>query len=153
MKNVGYFLLLTLLPSICAASGSMSYVDLGLKLDGIPCSASPQLRSISTPTAIAVGYAVGTFQINFTRSAATAVNMKCYGSMDSNQTFAQFQACSVSSGVCESTNASWSKTVSSSTNWIWRVDFLGNSDVRCEIECVGGTSSDIINARLRIMDY
>lgn len=153
MARYTWFIFILAFPSVSLASGSMSYADFGEKLTNVPCSASENLRSITTPSASALGYAVANFQINLTRTAATAVIMKCYASMDSNQTYAQFQTCSVTSGVCQSSDASWTKTVTASTNWIWRVDFLGNSDVRCIVECLNGTPSDLITARLRVMDY
>jgi hypothetical protein len=77
-----------------------------------------------------------------THNTATAIQMSCTGSYDGTGTSGTLQDCAVSSGTCTSSNASWSKAVSGTAAWIWRVDITGIPQVTCTFTDTAGDASD-----------
>jgi hypothetical protein len=93
------------------------------------------------------GFALSGVQVDFNYSAATAVTMQCEVSLDGGTTWALLQDCSVSSGTCTSSNATWSKaTGSANVDFFWRIDALSAPRLRCTISCTGGGASDTFSA-------
>ena len=125
-----------------AQEGKHRWRDVGTVLNAVACNASAGTRTWTATSGSGAGFGLAAFQFDFTYNAATAVTWTCFGSLDGGTTYAELQSCSVSSGTCTSTDAVWSKAVSASDDWIWRVDFLGLSDIKCTLACTGGGASD-----------
>lgn len=77
-------------------------------------------------------------------NSVTAFNMTCYGSRDENTTDYTLQSCDVATGVCTSSDASWTKNPSAlaTKSWVWRVDVESMPAVNCTITDTGGDASD-----------
>jgi hypothetical protein len=101
-------------------------------------------RSFTISTSGARGYGLLTLYISLTWDAASAVALTCTGSNDGNTTDYALQSCSVASGACTSSDASWSKAVTASKKWIWRVDVEGIEDIECTFTDTGGGASDTL---------
>jgi len=104
-------------------------------------------RTATVAIDLTKGFAVWVLYINHTNTAATALAMTCTGSHDNNVTKYVIQSCSVSSGVCTSDDASWSKTVSGNKNWPWRVNILGYRDAQCVFTDTAGGAADFITVK------
>lgn len=79
-------------------------------------------------------------------TAATALSMTCSVSVEGRAEDFTLQSCSVSSGTCTSSNASWSKAISGAdAYWVWVVDLVGipSSTTVCTFTDTGGTSDKI----------
>lgn len=85
-----------------------------------------------------------TLFVNFTRSAATDVQMTCDVSPDSQTTWFKPQSCAVSAGNCTSTDATWTRTISASDTFVWRVDMAGLQDARCTFTGTSAAFADKI---------
>lgn len=145
MKKRLLVFLLSLAPSVAFAQGVGQHVTSDVKtlLSGVACNASAGARTFTlSPAGAGFGYGMGIFQVDFTYNAATAVALACEASINNQTSWATLQSCSVSSGTCTSSDASWSKATSASDTWLWRVDFLGAPDVKCTVSCTGGGASD-----------
>lgn len=133
------------LPSLASATGLHVGKDPTFDrklIDGVACNASEANRTFTLTAGLANGFGMGVFQFDFTHNAATAIAMTCHGSLDAQTTWAELQSCSVASGACTSSDASWSKAVSADDDWMWRVDFLGAPDIKCIVTCTSGGASD-----------
>ncbi len=140
---------LCLLAAAPAAAFKHEASDNGRILNAVACNASAGARTWTASAGSGAGYAVGLIQFHLTRVAATAVSMSCETSISAGN-WAALQSCAVSSGVCTSTDASWTKAVSGNKNWTWRLDFLGAGDIRCTFSCTAGGASDLITAYARL---
>lgn len=76
----------------------------------------------------------------------TRVDMTCVGitdNLDSPGSTEEFiiQVCSVSSGVCTSSDNDFQKTVSGTEDkkWIWRVDVSGLQNIKCTFDAGAGS--------------
>jgi hypothetical protein len=125
--------------------GEHVWKDLGRIMNAVACNAASATRTWTASAGQGAGYGLGIFQIDLTRVAATDVGLICYGSLNNGTTWAQLRACSVSSGVCTSSGASWVETVGASTNVLWRVDFLGSPDIKCTFSCTTGGGTDLVS--------
>jgi hypothetical protein len=77
--------------------------------------------------------------------SVTALNLACTASHDSNTTDYEDQDCSVSSGVCTASDASWTKNPGADTTcWAWRWDVEGYPAFECTYTDTGGDASDTI---------
>lgn len=78
---------------------------------------------------------------------ATNIGMACQAS-DDDSTLFTMQSCTVTDGVCDSKDASWSRAVAgfADTNIVWRVDITGYRYVSCTITITGGTANEDITA-------
>jgi hypothetical protein len=106
-------------------------------------------RVFSVPDNLAEGYAILVLDIEFTRVAATRVDITCSGARRKSRGSAVvklfvLQACTVASGVCTLDDAIGQKDVSGgSKNWPIRFDMLGHSNITCTLSSVSGGASDI----------
>lgn len=150
IKRLSLLCALTLAPSLAMATtqGRHSTAPQGTLLSAVACNASAANRtlSLSNPD----GYGVAILQFDFTYNAATAITLTCNVSLDGGTTYAPLQSCAVSSGVCTSTDASWSKAVSANDDWAWRIDFLSAPNVQCTVACTGGGASDTVTVYGRL---
>lgn len=113
-----------------AAAGSLTFT--------VPVSNGPFTAGNGTETnQIANLY----FNFDYT-DGATAVTMTCSASDDKSTLFV-IQSCAVATGVCTSTDASWSKAISAADKkWIWRVDLTGMVYASCVVAVTGGTANE-----------
>lgn len=146
-------ILATSAPAFAQQIGDMSWYDQGKIIDAVACNGSSTVRRFTLTSGSGAGYGLLDLQVEFTRVAATAVALSCTTSINGQATWATLQSCSVATGVCTSTDASWSKDVSGgSANWVWRLDFLGASDVRCTFSCTAGGGSDLFTVYGRLSE-
>lgn len=75
----------------------------------------------------------------------SAITMSCTGSRDEGTTDYGFEDCSVSSGVCTSSAASWVRNPGTgTTRWLWRIDSTGVPEVECTFTDTGGGATESI---------
>jgi hypothetical protein len=143
-------ILALLLPSAAFAAGVVKHAQSGVVtlLTLADCADDPEDRRFTFNNF--GGFALTGVQVNYTddaTTATTAITMTCDVSLDSGLTWAALQDCSVSSGTCTSSDATWSKTVSSaSKNFFWRIDALSAPRLRCTLACTGGDANDTLSA-------
>lgn len=143
--------LATSYPAVAQDVGDHQFKDLGRVLNAVACNAAPAARTWTASAGQGAGWGLGAFQFDAAWAAAAGtMTWTCYGSLDNGTTWAELQACSVASGVCTSSDASWSKAVTAADDWIWRVDFLGVSDIKCVYACTvgAGTETATVYARM-----
>ena len=122
----------------------------GVLLNGVACNASASARTAVISDNLLLNKGMIGIGVQFTRVAATEVQMACSTRFDSQGTLYAAQYCDTfTAGVCNSVNASFKKAVSSSANWIWRFDFLSASNLSCVFSCTGGGASDLITVTAR----
>ena len=115
---------------------------LGTLLDGVALNdATPANRTLTVLTdGTQSGYGLLVLYVDHTNSNASTVDMTCTNKPTATDTAATLQDCTIDAGECESDDASWSKSVSASKAWPWRVNISGFPG---RIECVlSGTSAD-----------
>ncbi len=125
--------------------GDYGWRDLGRIKSSLACSASEVNRTWTARAGEGAGYAMGVFQFDLTWEGATNVLWTCYGSLNSGTTWALLQSCAVSAGTCTSSTAVWNRAVTENVNILWRVHFLGASDVKCIFSCTGPVGADAVN--------
>lgn len=131
-------------------TGPHRFYSIGRILNAVACNAAAGARTWTSTAGTVSGWGIVGFQMDFTRAAATAVAWTCEGTYNDGTSWAFAQSCSVSGGVCTSTDATWTKDVSGgSKNFILRVDFLGASDVRCVWSCTAGGAGDLVTVYAR----
>jgi hypothetical protein len=85
-------------------------------------------------------------------NSVTAINASCTASPNGGVTDFTLQDCStLASGVCTSSNASWTKNPSAITSpkrWAWRADIEGFPEIECTFTDTGGDGSDSITVEL-----
>lgn len=79
-------------------------------------------------------------------SGALTITMTCYeDTAAGGATSVILQDCTVASGVCTSSDASWSKAVTGAKSWVWRVDISGyDAQVNCVFAAAGAAATDTI---------
>jgi hypothetical protein len=83
-----------------------------------------------------------------TDNSVSLITMTCTASDDDNTTDYTLQDVTVTTGVCASVDASWTKNPGANTTcWPWRVDIEGFEDVECSFANTGGTAADTITVR------
>jgi hypothetical protein len=88
------------------------------------------------------GLAKVEIQINFVRSAATAVILTCTASLDGGVTYASITSTSVSSGVGTATAYYDSFAVSGSTNFTLEYDVRTRDRLKCVVSATSGGARD-----------
>ncbi len=110
-------------------------------------------QSFDLPDNLAEGYAVLALFFEFTRVAATRVDVTCSAKRrktggSPTTTLYVLQVCTVASGVCTLDNAIGQKDVSGgSANWPIRFDILGYSNINCTVTSVAGGASDLVTVK------
>jgi hypothetical protein len=84
-------------------------------------------------------------------SAATAVTMTCTTSEDGGTTKEILQDCTVASGACTSDDASWSKAVSGTKKWRWRVGIKNGKQAECVVALTAGDGTDKITVKGKVV--
>lgn len=84
-------------------------------------------------------------------SAATAVTLSCTTSEDGGTTDDILQDCSLASGVCTSSDASWSKAVSATKVWRWRVGIKNGKQAECQVALTAGDGTDRITVKGKVI--
>lgn len=124
-----------------------------LLLSGVACNAAAANRTYTMESEAGLGYAVGTFQLDFTRSAATAVTITPTASVNGQTSWASIPPCDATTdGTCTLTGSGvYTRDVSGgSENIIFRVDFLGAQDIKLVVSCTAGGASDTFNLYGRV---
>jgi hypothetical protein len=115
-------------------------------------------RSFSVAATAIQGAGLLTLYISVTdaNDSVTALGMTCTSSPDGGTTDYTIQDCTVASGACTSSNASWTKDpsgISSPKLWPWRVDIEGligdGSNIECTFTNTGGVAAD----KLTVIGY
>jgi hypothetical protein len=85
-------------------------------------------------------------------TSTSAVTMTCTASDDNNTTDYKMQSCTVSSGACTSSDASWTLDPDNTgtTYWVWRVDVEGYEDFECTFAFTGGEAADLLTAKYQL---
>lgn len=83
-------------------------------------------------------YGVLAVYINYDWAAAASIIMTCYALYPDDTKAYKLQSCSVAAGNCTSTDATWTNATSADEAFVWRVDIVGYSRVRCDF--TGGAS-------------
>lgn len=81
--------------------------------------------------------------IDLTWNAAATVTLTCTSSDDGGTTDYSIQDCTMGSGTCTSADLSWSKTVTASKKWQWRIDTLGFVRLECVVLCSGAGTDTV----------
>ena len=76
-------------------------------------------------------------EVELTWNAAATVTMTCTESSDGGTTDFTIQDCTTGAGTCTSNDASWSKAVTASKNWPWRIRSAGFLRLECVFLCSG----------------
>lgn len=154
-----FFLVTTLLfwASTASAYESIKYLFTGptTKLSAVALTASAATRTWGYSSSANDGLGLIFAQVTYTRgggSAVTAVSMSCVGDIDGS-TDAAFQSCATTSGLCTSTDQTWTKAVSATGSWIWRVDAQGASNVRCVVGSTGTPNGDTFTVKTKITAF
>ena len=93
------------------------------------------------------GYDIAKLTVAHTNAAgALSIVMTCYEDTSaSSATTVVLQDCVVASGACTSYDATWTKAVTGSKQWVWRVDISGYSgQVNCTFAASGAGATDKI---------
>ena len=118
-------------------------------LSAVAMNAAAALRTFTLTEQEVSAFGTVAVYIKFTWNAATAISMACTASPDAGTTAYTLQSCSTVAGVCTSSNASWTKAVTASANWVWRIDTLALSAgarISCVISSTGGGANDTVSA-------
>jgi hypothetical protein len=158
MKRVLLVATLLFLASTASAYESIKYLFTGAatKLSAVALTASAATRTWGYSSSANDGFGLIFAQVTYTRgggSSVTAISMSCVGDIDGGTTDATFQSCSTVSGLCTSTDQTWTKTVSATGSWIWRVDAQGASNVRCVVGSTGTPNGDTITVKTKITAF
>lgn len=126
--------------------GAHGFKPLGTILSAVACNASAGTRTWTATAGQGAGFGVAAFHFVFDYTAGgSAVAWSCEGSLNNGSTFAPLQSCDVATGVCTSSDSSWSKATGSADDaWLWRVDFLGMPDIKCTFSCTAGGATDTV---------
>jgi len=146
---------LTLALCVCSAANAGTYENrsmryaLGTLLSAVALNAAAATRtatvSLDSPND---GYDLLILHIDHSNNAATDVQMSCEIQPDATSTDAVMQDCTVATGVCTSTDASWSNAVSGDEVFIWRVDISGYpGQVECTFSGTSAGASDLITVK------
>ncbi len=138
-----------LAPSVApaVAGPQQSYAPYGRVINAVALDAASTSFTLNTDQAQNRGiWGLMTVWVSVTdaNNSVTALNLSCTASRDGGTTDFTLQDCTTASGVCTSSDASWSKNPSSMTskNWVWRVDVSGFAEVECTTTDTGGTGDD-----------
>lgn len=146
------FLAIMPLSAHAVDKGTHSQYPSGTLLSSVPCSASDASRTFTIANTL--GYGVGLFVFSLTWGAATSVDMSCSVATSATTPYGILQDCDKTTpGICESVDASWTKPVTASKVWTWRVDFLAAPRLRCIVSCTGSPTSDAITVTSYLSAY
>jgi len=110
-------------------------------------------KSFDLPDNIAEGYAILVLYFEFTRVAATRVDVTCSAKRRKTggaptTTLYVLQTCAVTAGVCTLDDAVGQKDVSGgSANWPIRFDILGHININCTVTSVIGGVTDVVTVK------
>lgn len=112
-------------------------------------AASTSFTVSQTPNSGGYGLLLVYVQVTDASNSVTALNLSCTTARSNINSGAAYtaQSCTTATGVCTSSNASWTKDPSGITSpkrWVWRVDVEGFEDITCTFTDTGGDSSDSI---------
>jgi len=142
MKTTAFVIALLLLPAIAQANDPRAMFSAKVThIDDISLNAAAATRTFNLSNAQGYKLLVLTFNLS-ARASSTDVGLTCAVSDDGGTTKAELQDCSVSSGACTSSDASWSKTVSGVKVWPWRVNVLGFKWIECVITSTAAGAGD-----------
>lgn len=151
------FLFVNLLAFSAFGAEIIKYASTGptTKLSAVLLSASAGSRTWSYTSNTNEGFGLIVAQITYTPGGATtvsAVTMSCTGNIDGT-TSATLQSCSTSAGNCTSTDQIWTKAVSATKSWIWRVNAQGATNVSCVMGMTGTPDTDTFTVKTKITAF
>lgn len=145
-----------ILSLLCSANALANDVEgkarvypIGTVLSAVALNAAEATRtaSVELKTKGRLGYDIAIFDVAHTNdSGALTITMTCYRDRTGGTALTSIlQDCSVSSGTCTSSDAVWSKAVTASKTWPWRVDITAiTGAVNCVFAAAGAGASDTI---------
>jgi hypothetical protein len=135
-------------PVAAGEEGRALQYGLGTLLNGVALNAVAATRTANIDLQNErTGYDVLALHIAHTNaSGALTITMDCFNDPDAGDAVtAQLQDCTVSTGTCTSSDADWSKAVTTSKTWVWRVDVAGlPGQVNCVFAASGAGATDTI---------
>lgn len=124
-----------------------------LLLNTVACNAAQGARTFTMNSGDGSGYAVGAFQLDFTRNAATLLTITPTASLNGQTTWGSVPPCDATTdGTCTLTGSGvFERDVSGgSENFLFRVDFLGAPDIKLVVSCTAGGASDVFSLYGRV---
>jgi hypothetical protein len=150
MKRILFTLALLLAPAIAEAQSGLlkPYGDDVARIATTALSASSTSFTFDKQNAVRTGIwdkVLVWVTVVDAANNVSAITMACTGSRDGGTTDYGFEDCSVSSGVCTSSAASWVRNPGTGTTlWIWRIDSTGVPEVECTFTDTGGGATESI---------
>lgn len=149
-------LIALLLSTVAQASDGVRRSERKLWIDAEAANAAAGLRTFtllasggSETAVMAGGYNLAVVHLDVDGlDGVTAIGMVCSASDDAGSTLFVIQDCDVSSGVCTSADASWTRAIAgfADTKIVWRVDITGYRYVSCVVTATAGTANESITA-------
>ena len=136
------------LAALANEEGKARAYQLGTLLSAVPLdgSGSSLTGSIDVQNERS-GYDVAKLTVvHANTSGALTVTMTCFeDTAAGGAVTVALQDCTVSSGVCTSSDASWSKAVTAAKSWVWRIDIAGyRGQVNCTFAASGSAATDTV---------
>ncbi len=137
-------------------------LELGTVLSNIDLDGSATVRTFTVGPNIGAsiitgddrleGYAWMDLRFSFTYGSSTDVGMTCTTSENGGTDKDILQDCSIASGVCTSSDASWLKaSLTASKKWRWRVGIKNGKQAQCVITSTGAGGSDQLTVKAKVV--
>ena len=97
------------------------------------------------------GYTWLDLRFAFTYGASTDVGLTCTTSENGGTDEDTLQDCTLASGVCTSNDASWTKAVTASKKWRWRIGIKNGKRVKCVVTSTGAGASDQLTVKAKVV--
>lgn len=147
-------LLIVALPLQVFAYSEVRWLNSGTQtvLSAVALNASAGTRTFTITNGLNKGMGWLSLQVQYTYSAATTVTLTCQGSIDQSSNLANFELCADSSGVCTSSDRSFSRaTAGASAKWLWLVDVRGADDVSCVLGGANAGAGDLVTVKAKLI--
>ncbi len=151
-------------PSLAAAQYAVKTrtLELGTILNNIAGNASASSRTFTIGPKIGStlttgddrleGYTWLDLRFNHNvHSAASAISLSCTTSEDGGTTDDLLQDCAVATGTCTSSDASWSKSLSGTKVWRWRVGIKNGKQADCVVTITDGDGTDRLTVKGKVI--
>lgn len=154
--------LLSAAPAYAQYAPKTRALELGTLLNNIAGDASAATRTFAIGPKIGAslttgddrleGYTWLDLRFNLSvHSAVTAVTLTCNTSEDGGTTEEVLQDCSVASGTCTSSDATWSKAVTGVKVWRWRVGIKNGKRAECTVAFTSGDATDRLTVKGKVV--
>lgn len=154
---------LALAPSLALAqyAPKAKTFEIGTLLNDIALNAGASTRTFTIGPLIGTGLTTGDdklegytwldLRFKFTYSASSDVGISCTTSENDGTDEDIIQDCTIASGVCTSSDASWLKAVSASKKWRWRIGIKNGKRATCVVTSTGAGSSDKLTVKGKVV--